>query len=403
LGIKQSHIIIIISVVAVGVVSSTLFVIADLQLDIEQKEEELVQQQSQLEAEQLAKELNEVELAQQQSKLEAEQLAKEQKQRELDEKQRELDQKELDLALEQLAKEQKQRELEQKELELEAQEKSQIELLAETNPLLKALINGEINFYIDPVRYYAADGVTEAVNEIANKLESGNSVMNRVYDGNKADIVIQWVKDFGSHTAGQAIFNAHIQVGLGKGNCFGDWQPFDVNTVKKIMWHEIGHSLGFGHSNDPNNIMYFRTDTRFVTDVEKTITLDEGFSKKIPFCNSGSYWFDLSGNDQYNGFYVYVITAGTDSSSFLNGDGGTHYPSCGSDGKPMVSISRNCNVKDGDSLLIYNKDELHQTSAIYIDVKIVDKNDRKSPDMEWDVSTLEYSEELLEYIKDLYN
>jgi len=31
---------------------------------------------------------------------------------------------------------------------------------------------------------------------------------------------------------------------------------FDNDTVEYIMTHELGHSLGFGHSNDPDKTMY---------------------------------------------------------------------------------------------------------------------------------------------------
>ena len=107
--IKQSHLVIIL-VTVVGIASLTMFVIIDLQSQLEseqlakeQKAEELKdeqlsreQTQSQLEAEQLSRE-------QTQSQLEAEQLAKALKEKELEQKQTELLRKQMELELQQCA------------------------------------------------------------------------------------------------------------------------------------------------------------------------------------------------------------------------------------------------------------------------------------------------------------
>ena len=38
-----------------------------------------------------------------------------------------------------------------------------IEVLAQTNPLVRSIIDGKIDFYVEPIPYYAADGVKEKV------------------------------------------------------------------------------------------------------------------------------------------------------------------------------------------------------------------------------------------------
>ena len=63
-----------------------------------------------------------------------------------------------------------------------------------------------------------------------------NIEMYRVYDENNADIHISWIKNYSSHTLGEAISNSHIKVGLGADNCFGDWRPFDSPNILKIFF-----------------------------------------------------------------------------------------------------------------------------------------------------------------------
>jgi predicted Zn-dependent protease len=47
-----------------------------------------------------------------------------------------------------------------------------------------------------------------------------------------------------------------VEVAIGSYGCDGSFQLFDVNTVEYIMTHELGHSIGLGHSVNTENIMY---------------------------------------------------------------------------------------------------------------------------------------------------
>ena len=74
-----------------------------------------------------------------------------------------------------------------------------------------------------------------------------------------ANIWVTWtVRSIGEGVLGHATVGKGVaEVALGSYGCDGSFQLFDVETVEKIMTHELGHSIGFGgHSNDPNDIMY---------------------------------------------------------------------------------------------------------------------------------------------------
>ncbi len=73
-----------------------------------------------------------------------------------------------------------------------------------------------------------------------------------------ANVLVTWVmRNLGEGVLGHAnLGKGVVEVALGGYGCDGTTQLFTIDTVETIMIHELGHSLGFGHSTDPNNIMY---------------------------------------------------------------------------------------------------------------------------------------------------
>ncbi len=54
-----------------------------------------------------------------------------------------------------------------------------------------------------------------------------------------------------------------VEVTLGDYNCDGSFQLYDVKSVESIMTHELGHSIGLQHSDNPTNIMYPTIDQSY--------------------------------------------------------------------------------------------------------------------------------------------
>ncbi len=69
---------------------------------------------------------------------------------------------------------------------------------------------------------------------------------------------ITWVvRNLGEGVLGHAnIGRGVVEVALGGYGCDGSFQLFTVDTVETIMTHELGHTLGLQHLDDPDNIMY---------------------------------------------------------------------------------------------------------------------------------------------------
>ena len=73
-----------------------------------------------------------------------------------------------------------------------------------------------------------------------------------------ANIWVTWVvRSLGEGVLGHAnLGKGVVEVAIGGYGCDGSFQLFDIDTVKEIMTHELGHSIGLGHSTNPEKIMY---------------------------------------------------------------------------------------------------------------------------------------------------
>ena len=310
---------------------------------------------------------------------------------------------------ERLAKEQQERETEtqrqraeQEKLAKEQQEREKVLELARTNPLIKGAISGEIKFYINPIPAYAASDVSKTVDMISKTFSGawdlGEPInARRVYNPSDADIEITWVKNYGGEVLGETIFQSYIKVGLGAENCLGEWRAFDSITVATILWHELGHAMGYGHSTNPNNVMYPTLDIHFEVDHEVSEVIAGGWYLPIPFCGGGTYWYSFETASAYSGFDIYVLPPGQ-SAYQTSGGSGNYYPNCSAEG--MSRYSNSCTVPNGAQIYIGNTSF---QDAIRLSGEIINTDLPPIPDLTWDTRAFRFDMNKLQEYRELFH
>ena len=281
------------------------------------------------------------------------------------------------------------------------QEQAQVDVAREqanAQLLLLGIANGSLTYRTEPLPDYAAEGVAEAVDETTMALNEWNAQefsVSMAGDGQEADLTIGWIKDAGGHSDTPVGRSSRIEVPLGATNCLGNWAPYDGETMRRLLWHEIGHALGYANSDDENNVMYDDLETRFAVGhtVELIVAPGANAIHTIPLCGEGTFTYEFEAPPTGNSYQISVLRPDVAPADYF--DPASMYPGCSS---ALELYTNQCTVADGAKLLLYS-----QTAILRVTGTITRDAELPEIDMEWDPAAFQYNDAALEAFGELFS
>jgi len=173
---------------------------------------------------------------------------------------------------------------------------------------------------------------------------------------NDANLILKFVQDLPGPYEGFVFNGKLVKIGLGNSNCDGNWHPFDEQTITLLVTHELGHVMGFKHSQDKNNIMYTIIGYAKYSQIKESYTLSPGESLFIQGCTlrpEASYHYEIFTDDSGKKIDYFFIPSKIEYQNFLNGKQFKYYldPDClGLNRSGQIGICKN--VSDNAGLLL---------------------------------------------------
>lgn len=226
-----------------------------------------------------------------------------------------------------------------------------------------------ITLYIDPLPYGVEEKYVNTIREANSYWEKREDVIFKETSLElDADVRVQWVKEFGGEHIGYAYGNEFVEIGIGDSNCLGKWKPYTYDIVLNLAKHELGHILGYDHSNNTNDIMYREILTKYETDIEEIEVLPDGWNRFYPTCtNEGvsEYLFEVMSDEDLN---VYIVPSIEEFNKLVDGEEFNHYVDCFLE--ETTNYKESCIVESGAGIVLENPTLLGLGSSAQFKVKI---------------------------------
>ena len=150
---------------------------------------------------------------------------------------------------------------------------------------------------------------------------------------NDANLILKFVQELPGPYAGFVFNGKLVKISLGNSNCHGNWHPFDEQTITLLVTHELGHVMGFKHSQDQNSIMYLSIGHAKYSQIKESYTLSPGESLFIQGCTlrpETSYYYEILTDDPGKKIDYFFIPSEIEYQNFLDGKQFKYYsdPDC---------------------------------------------------------------------------
>ena len=158
----------------------------------------------------------------------------------------------------------------------------------------------EYSIYIEPTPKWSKDVSSEVYNALEFWKEIAGVQFEIVNAPSFKIISIGWEKELRNGYDGYVIGQKSVSIGLGSNDCDGNWKPYSSESIKNILIHEIGHTVGLDHAVSKSNIMYpMIHDAKFAA-IEQSFTIlqdDSIFIRGCSFSADPSYKYQVEVKD----------------------------------------------------------------------------------------------------------
>ena len=185
-------------------------------------------------------------------------------------------------------------------------------------------------------------------------------------------ISIGWEKEMRNGYDGYVIGQTDVTVGLGSSKCDNSWKPYSSESIKDILIHELGHTVGLDHAVSKSNIMYpMIHDARF-DGIKQTVTIPKDGSVFIKGCSfnadpSYNYQVEVQDSKKVDIFFVPSID---EKHKVDAGESFDYYSDINCLGLQKSSKSGTCTIADSGGILVVNSGNLGSIVAdIYLEEK----------------------------------
>jgi len=150
--------------------------------------------------------------------------------------------------------------------------------------IAKVINSKEYSIYIEPTPRWSKD-VSSEVDQALGFWKEVADVQFEVVNAPSFGITsIGWEKELRNGYDGYVIGQTSVSIGLGSSDCNGNWRPYSSESIKNILIHEIGHTVGLDHSVSKSNIMYpMIHDAKFAA-IKQAFTIPQDSSIFIRGC-----------------------------------------------------------------------------------------------------------------------